>query len=75
MFKLNENVIVKLEKKKDINKVFGILKTKKESKLDKDSTILLNQIRTIDKLRIVKILSSAKSPNKIFTNSALKRVE
>ena len=33
--------------------------TKKESKLDKDSTILLNQIRTIDKLRIVKILSSA----------------
>jgi len=59
MFKLNENVIVKLEKKKDINKVFGILKTKKESKLDKDSTILLNQIRTIDKLRIVKILSSA----------------
>jgi len=29
----------------------------KESKLDKDSTILLNQIRTIDKSRIVKKLS------------------
>jgi len=27
---------------------------KKESGLDKDSTILLNQIRTIDKLRLIK---------------------
>jgi mRNA interferase MazF len=31
--------------------------TKKESKLDKDSTILLNQIRTIDKTRIKKRIS------------------
>ena len=30
---------------------------KNDSKLDKDSTILLNQIRTIDKQRIVKKLS------------------
>ena len=27
-FKLNEEVVVKLEKKKDISKVFGILKTR-----------------------------------------------
>ncbi|HJX50270.1 MAG TPA: type II toxin-antitoxin system PemK/MazF family toxin [Candidatus Nanoarchaeia archaeon] len=31
---------------------------KKESRLDKDSTILLNQIRTIDKTRLIKRLSS-----------------
>jgi len=30
---------------------------KKDSKLDKDSTILLNQIRTIDKSRIIKKLT------------------
>jgi len=30
----------------------------KESKLDRDSTILLNQIRTIDKKRIIKKISS-----------------
>ena len=28
-FKLNEEVVVKLEKKRDISKVFGILKTKR----------------------------------------------
>lgn len=32
--------------------------SKKDSKLNKDSTILLNQIRTIDKLRIIKKISS-----------------
>ena len=31
---------------------------KEDSKLDKDSTILLNQIRTIDKTRIIKKISS-----------------
>ena len=31
---------------------------KEESKLDKDSTILLNQIRTIDKSRIKKYISN-----------------
>jgi len=31
---------------------------KKDSKLNKDSTVLLNQIRTIDNLRIIKKLSS-----------------
>jgi mRNA interferase MazF len=30
---------------------------KQDSKLDKDSTILLNQIRTIDKARIIKKIS------------------
>jgi transcriptional modulator of MazE/toxin, MazF len=31
---------------------------KQDSKLDKDSTILLNQIRTIDKSRIIKKISN-----------------
>ena len=35
----------------------NIFLSKQDSKLDKDSTILLNQIRTIDKSRIVKKLS------------------
>src|SRR3989344_2780518 len=35
--------------------------SKQESKLDKDSTILLNQIRTIDKIRLVKRISSLNS--------------
>ena len=34
---------------------------KSESKLEKDSTILLNQIRTIDKSRIIKNISSLNS--------------
>lgn len=38
----------------------------KESKLDKDSTILLNQIRTIDKSRIVKRISTI--PKEIMEN-------
>lgn len=32
--------------------------SKEDSKLDKDSTIMLNQIRTIDKKRIIKKLGS-----------------
>jgi len=35
----------------------NVFLSKQDSKLDKDSTILLNQIRTIDKKRIVKKLS------------------
>src|SRR3989344_4286865 len=35
--------------------------SQKESKLEKDSTILLNQIRTIDKSRIIKKISSVDS--------------
>jgi mRNA interferase MazF len=31
---------------------------KEESKLDKDSTIMFNQIRTIDKTRIIKVISN-----------------
>ena len=36
----------------------NILVLKEDSKLNKDSTILLNQIKTIDKLRIVKRISN-----------------
>jgi mRNA interferase MazF len=36
----------------------NVFLSKKESGLDKDSTILLNQIRTIDKSRLVKKISS-----------------
>ena len=36
----------------------NVFLTRKESKLDKDSTILFNQITTIDKTRIVKKISS-----------------
>jgi mRNA interferase MazF len=32
--------------------------TKQDSKLDKNSTILLNQIKTIDKLRLIRKISS-----------------
>jgi len=32
--------------------------TKQDSKLDKNSTILLNQIKTIDKLRLIRRISS-----------------
>jgi len=35
--------------------------TKEDSMLDKDSTILLNQVRTIDKSRIIKKISSLNS--------------
>lgn len=35
----------------------NVMLLKKESNLDKDSTILLNQIRTIDKARIIKKIS------------------
>lgn len=34
---------------------------KSESRLDKDSTVLLNQLRTIDKSRIIKKISSLNS--------------
>jgi mRNA interferase MazF len=36
----------------------NVFLSKKDSKLDKDSTILLNQIKTIDKSRMVKKISS-----------------
>jgi len=41
---------------KIFNKEFptNVFLSKKDSKLDKDSTILLNQIRTIDKSRIIR---------------------
>lgn len=36
----------------------NVFLSKKDSGLDKDSTVLLNQIRTIDKLRLIKKISS-----------------
>ena len=36
----------------------NVFLSKKDSRLDKDSTVLLNQIRTIDKTRIIKKISS-----------------
>ncbi len=36
----------------------NIFLLKKDSKLDKDSTIMLNQIRTIDKSRLIKKIGS-----------------
>ena len=38
----------------------NVIINKKESNLDKDSTILLNQIRAIDKSRVIKKLGSLK---------------
>ncbi|MFH1308245.1 MAG: type II toxin-antitoxin system PemK/MazF family toxin [archaeon] len=44
---------------KEFTKEFAtnVFVSKEDSKLDKDSTILLNQIKTIDKRRIVKKIS------------------
>lgn len=36
----------------------NVFLSRKDSKLDKDSTVLLNQIRTIDKKRLIKKISS-----------------
>ena len=45
---------------KEFTKEFptNVFLLKKDSKLEKDSTVLLNQIKTIDKRRIIKKLSS-----------------
>jgi mRNA interferase MazF len=45
---------------KGFNKEYStnVFVSKKDSKLDKDSTILLNQIRTIDKVRLRKKICS-----------------
>ena len=45
---------------------------KDESKLDKDSTIMLNQIRTIDKIRLVKKIDSLDSHTLNKVDQALK---
>lgn len=39
----------------------NVFVSKKDSKLDKDSNILLNQVRTIDNLRLIKRISSLDS--------------
>ena len=48
---------------KDFTKEFptNVFVSREESGLDKDSTILLNQIKTIDKSRIMKKISSLNS--------------
>lgn len=48
-------ITTKLYKKEYPTNVFV---SKEDSNLDKDSTILLNQIKTIDKIRIIRKLSS-----------------
>jgi len=52
---------------KEFTKEFptNVFVPKKDSRLDKDSTILLNQIKTIDKYRIMKKISSL---NPFFMN-------
>lgn len=45
---------------------------KRDSGLDKDSTILLNQIRTIDKARLVKKIGSLDSGLMSFVDLAIK---
>ena len=48
---------------KDFTKEFpiNVFVSREDSELDKDSTILLNQIKTIDKSRIMKKISSLSS--------------
>jgi mRNA interferase MazF len=46
--------------------------SKQESKLDKDSTILLNQIRTIDKTRLIKRLTSLNHQMMMKVDMAIK---
>lgn len=46
----------------------NILVSKEDSKLNKDSTILLNQIKTIDKLRIVRRISN-------LSHSSMRKVD
>jgi len=59
---------------KVFNKEFptNVFITKKESKLNKDSTILLNQIRTIDKSRLIKKISALNNFTMNRTDLAIK---
>lgn len=59
----------KITSKKYLTSVFV---SKQDSKLEKDSTILLNQIRAIDKSRIMKKMSSLDSFTMSKVNKALK---
>lgn len=63
-------VIVAAITSKVFNKDFPtcVFVSKKDSKLDRDSTILLNQIRTLDKSRIIKKAGS-------LDNSIIKKVD
>jgi mRNA interferase MazF len=55
-------IIAPITSKKFIkNYLTNVFISKTESHLEKDSTILLNQIKTIDKLRIIKRISSLNS--------------
>ena len=54
------------------NYPINVFLSKKESKLDKDSIILCNQIRTIDRLRIKKIISNLDAHLMFQVNLALK---
>jgi len=54
------------------NYPINVFLSKKESKLDKDSIILCNQIRTIDKLRIRKVISNLNAHLMFQVDLALK---
>lgn len=49
--------VIPITSKTDIVYPFEVLLTKEEAKIQKDSKIKCNQIRTIDKKRLVKFLS------------------
>lgn len=44
----------------------------KEIGLEKDSTILLNQIRTLDKKRIIKVIAQLENKTMFKVNTAIK---
>lgn len=50
----------------------NVFLTRQESGLDKDSTILLNQIKTIDKIRLIKKISTLDSTNMKRVEEAIK---
>ncbi len=67
-------VIIAAITSKEFSKEFptNVFISKKDSKLPKDSTILLNQIRTIDKTRLAKKISSLDIHLMNQVNTALK---
>ena len=66
-------IIAPLTSKKPSKKYLtSVFLSKQDSKLRKDSTVLLNQIRTIDKIRLTKKISSLDSYIILKINKALK---
>lgn len=66
-------IIAPLTSKKPSKKYLtSVFVCKKDLKMEKDSTILLNQIRTIDKTRLIKKISSLDSYTLSRVDKALK---